>query len=76
MGREREQEPRLGKQVGAGRLVGHGPDLQRHLATVEVIERPDHLALSAPPHHFERLVPFAEELGRIAVNRSRASRPA
>src|SRR3990172_3894455 len=57
MGRKREKQPRLGEQMGAGSLVGHGPDLQRHLAIVEVIERPDHLALSTPPHHFERLLP-------------------
>ena len=77
MRRKREKEPRLGEQMGAGSLVGHGPDLQRHLATVEVIERPDHLALSAPPRHFERLVPLAEELGphRGSAVR-RAGRPA
>ena len=63
--------------MGAGSLVGHGPDLQCYLATVEVIERPDHLTLSAPPHHVERLVPFAEELGVSSrISRSRAGRPA
>ncbi len=61
-GREREQEPGFGEQPGTGALVGHGPDLQSHLTSVEVIERADHLALSAPPHHVERLVPFAEKL--------------
>src|SRR5687768_4386309 len=50
---QREQEPRLREQMDAGGLVGHGPDLQRDLATVEVIERPDQLALAAPSGHFE-----------------------
>ncbi len=77
VGRKGEQEPRLGEQMGAGGLVGHGPDLERHLATVEVIECPDHLALAARPGHLERLVPLAEELGlHSQISRSRAGRPA
>ena len=48
--------------MGAKSLVRHGPDLQRHLATVEVVESPDQLALSALAGHFERLVTLAEEL--------------
>ena len=63
MGLEREQEPRLGQELLPRGLVDGAPDLQRHLAIVDVVERPDHLALSAPRHDAERLVPLAEELG-------------
>ena len=44
-------------------VVADPPHLQRHLPAVEVVERPHHLALAAPPDDAERLVPLAEELG-------------
>jgi hypothetical protein len=50
-------------EKGSGVVVGDRPYLQRDLPTMEVIEGPDHLALSAPPYNFETFVPLAQELG-------------
>ena len=76
MRREREEEPRLREEMRARRVVRHRPDLQCDLPAVEVIERPDHLALSTSPDDFERLVPLAQELGLHAISRWSAGRPA
>ena len=76
MRRQREQHPRLGEKPTSRCVVSRGPELQRDLAPVEVVEGPDHLRLPAPPGHLEALVPLAEELGLHAVSRPCAGRRA
>ena len=77
MRREGEKEPRLREQTRARGVVTRGPDLQRHLTTVEMIESADHLGLSSSAHDLERLVPLTEKLrSHDEVSHRRAGRPA
>ena len=51
--RRERSRPSLGEQLGSEGLVARGPELQRNLAPVEVVERPEDFRLSAPPGDLE-----------------------
>ena len=76
MGRHTEEDPRLGED---GVALGGGleaPHLQRHLPSVDLVERPQHLTLAAVTDDRERFVTVPDRLShraRICAAGTRAS---